>query len=131
MNVINRLFFPLFILFGIITALVFILKDFLTNHNINTHVLLAANSLFLVINIIVFLFQKKALGHTNPNVFVRSVIAGMMVKMFACAIAVIIYVLSMDGDYNKKSVFIALFIYLIYLAAEVAILMRQNSRKNA
>lgn len=131
MNVMNRLFLPLFILFTVITGLIFALKNLLVNQNINTSVLFAANTLFLLINIVVFLFQKKALGHTNPNVFVRSVIAGMMVKMFACAIAVIIYVISMDGNYNKRSVFIALFIYLVYLAAEVAILMRQNSRKNA
>lgn len=131
MNVMNRLFLPLIALFSGITVLIFVLKDFLASQNINANVLLAANFLFLFINVVVFLFQKKALGHTNPNVFVRSVIAGMMVKMFACAIAVIIYVLSVDGNYNKKSVFIALFIYLIYLATEVAILMRQNSRKNA
>lgn len=131
MNVMNRLFLPLFVLFSVITALIFALKSFLVHQNISASVLLAANSLFLIINIVVFLLQKKALGHTNPNVFVRSVIAGMMVKMFACAIAVIIYVISMDGNYNKKSVFIALFIYLVYLAVEVAILMRQNSRKNA
>lgn len=121
----------MFILFAIITAIIFLFKGLLTQQQINTDVLLLANGLFLLINIIVFLFQKRALSHTNPNVFVRSVIAGMMVKMFACAIAVISYVLITEGNYNKKSVFIALFIYLMYLAAEVAILMRLNARKNA
>lgn len=131
MSLSSRFLLPLFSVFAIITILVFLLKPVLNNYGIDSHVLLAANVIFLLINIIVFLFQKKALQHSNPNVFVRSVIAGMMIKMFVCAIAVLLYVVSIGNNYNKKAVFIALFVYLIYLAAEVAILMRLIHRKNA
>ena len=71
------------------------------------------------------------MGHSNPNVFIRAVMGGMMFKMIVCAGAVIAYVLSIGTGYSKWAVFISLFIYLIYLAVEVATLMRLNNRKNA
>lgn len=127
----SRFLLPLVSIFVIITSLIFALKSTLSAYNVDTHVLLAANLIFLLTNILVFIFQHKALSHANPNVFVRSVISGMMIKMFVCAIAVVGYVVAIGNDYNRKAVFISLFFYLIYLAVEVAILMRLNNRKNA
>ena len=131
MNSTYRFLLPLLILFAIINFLIFILKTVFTRYNVDGSVLLGANAIFLLMNILVFLFQQKALKHSNPNVFIRSVIGGMMLKMFVCAIAVLAYVVLVGPDYNKKAVFISLFFYLFYLAAEVGILMRLNSKKNA
>jgi len=126
-----RFLLPLFSVFAIINILIFSLKSILVKFNVDSNVLLAANAIFLITNILVFLYQHKALSNPNPNVFIRSVIGGMMLKMFVCAIAVLAYVVIIGKDYNKKAVFISLFFYLIYLAVEVAILMRHNNRKNA
>jgi hypothetical protein len=126
-----RFLVPLFVLFTMIALLILCLKQVLENSGTDISVLLAANAIFLVINIIVFFFQHRALTNPNPNVFIRSVIGGMMLKMFVCAIAVVAYVVLVGKDYNKKAVFISLFFYLIYLAAEVAILMKLNHKKNA
>jgi hypothetical protein len=131
MNPTTRFLLPLFSVFAILLLLIFSLQTQFTKYGVDTQVLKVANILFLLMGIIVFLFQKKALSHSNPNVFVRSVIGGMMLKMFICAFAVLIYVVSMGNNYNKKAVFISLFFYLIYLAVEVAILMRLNKQKNA
>lgn len=127
----SRFLLPLFGLFLVISLLIFLLNALLTKYNVDSYVLMAANIIFLLSNVIVFLFQFKALKHSNPNVFIRSVIAGMMLKMFVCAIAVLGYVVITGNSYNKKGVFISLFFYLIYLAAEVTLLMRLNKRKNA
>ncbi len=127
----SRFLFPILGLFVIINIVIFSLSGLLKGYNINRNVLLVANCIFLVLNVAIFLGQKKALTHPNPNVFVRTIMGGMMVKMMACAIAVIVYVLSIGGGYDKKAVFISLFIYLIYLAVEVATLMRLNNKKNA
>ncbi|HSN60424.1 MAG TPA: hypothetical protein VLR49_05795 [Ferruginibacter sp.] len=126
-----RFLLPLFTVFAIINILIFSLKSILIKFNVDSSVLLGANAIFLLTNILVFLYQHKALSNPNPNVFIRSVIAGMMLKMFVCAIAVLAYVVIIGKDYNKKAVFISLFFYLIYLAVEVAILMRLNNKKNA
>jgi hypothetical protein len=131
MSLSSRFLFPTLGLFTIISLLLFSLSGFLKSYGIDTSVLLVANCIFLLLNIVVFLIQKKALSHPNPNVFIRSVMGGMMLKMIVCAIAVLAYVLSVGPGYNKRSVFISLFIYLIYLAVEVATLMRLNNKKNA
>ncbi len=103
----------------------------MTGYGVDVNVLLGANGIFFIINILVFLYQKQALTNPNPNVFIRSVLGGMMVKMFVCAIAVFGYVVLLGPTYNKKAVFISMFLYLIYLAVEVATLMRLNNKKNA
>ena len=127
----SRFLLPLLSLFSVISLLIYLLNALLTKNGIDSYVLMAANVIFLLSNIIVFLFQYKALHHSNPNVFIRSVIAGMMLKMFVCAIAVLAYVVIAGNSYNKRGVFISLFFYLIYLVVEVNILMRLNKTKNA
>jgi hypothetical protein len=131
MSLSSRFLFPILGLFLIITLVILAFSAFLQRNGIHTGVLLVANGIFLLLNIIVFLIQKKAIAHPNPNVFIRSVMGGMMLKMLVCAVAVLAYVLSVGPGYNKRSVFISLFIYLIYLAVEVTILMRLNNKKHA
>ncbi len=131
MNASPRLLYPMLVLFAIISILILSLASFLKKYGIDTNVLLVANGIFLLINILVFLMQTKAHTDPNPNVFIRAVMGGMMIKMIVCAIAVIVYVVSIGNTYNKKAVFISLFIYLIYLAVEVATLMRLNNKKHA
>ena len=126
-----RFLLPLLSLYAILTVMIFSLKGIFVKYGVDANVLLAANGIFLLINILVFLYQKQALNNTNPNVFIRSVMGGMMFKMFVCAIAVLAYVLLVGKDYNKKAVFISMFIYLFYLAVEVATLMRLNNNRNA
>lgn len=119
---------PVIIIFAAITVLILALKGFLVHKGFDIYVLLGANTLFFLMGLLVFSLQKKALSNANPNVFVRSVISGMMIKMFACVIAVLAYVVLTGNDYNKRSVFLSLFIYLIYLAAEVAAIMQLNKK---
>jgi hypothetical protein len=124
----RKIIMPVIIIFAAITILIFALKGFLVQHGFDIYVLLGANTLFFLMGLLVFSLQKRALGNANPNVFVRSVISGMMIKMFACVIAVLAYVVLTSNDYNKRSVFLSLFIYLIYLAAEVAAIMQLNKK---
>ncbi|MBC7933753.1 MAG: hypothetical protein H7Y86_00145 [Rhizobacter sp.] len=131
MNASNRFILPLFSIFAILSGIIVVFSSSLEKKNVDTTVLLAANGIFFLLNLVVFFTQKKALGHSNANVFVRTVIAGMMIKMFVCAIAVIAYVTLTGPEYNKKAVFISLFIYLIYLAVEAGTIMRLNNRSNA
>lgn len=131
MSAFNRFLYPLLAVFIILSAAIFILSSILQKAGFDTRILLVANGLFFLMNLAVFLLQKKALSNKNPNVFVRTVMAGMMLKMLTCAIIVIVYVSKAGPGYNRKSVFTALFLYLIYLAVEVATVMKLNRRNNA
>lgn len=122
---------PIVILFIIVNALVLVFGKKLEGYNIDSSVILGANILFLLINIFSFFIQTRGMHHSNPHVFVRSVMTGMMLKMLLCVAAVFIYVYASGQGFNKKGVFISLFLYLFYLGAEVKILMNMNSKKNA
>ena len=121
---------PLLIIFVTLTLLILSATNFLKKNNIDQNVLLGANFLFMGTGLLVFFMQKNALNNKNPNVFIRSVMAGMMIKMFSTVIAVLAYVILVGPTYNKKAVFISLFMYLIYLAAEVMAISKVNSKKN-
>ena len=104
---------------------------FLAKWQIDYAVLIIANSLFLLLNLITFYTQYKALQNSNPNVFIRSVMAGMMVKMFACMIAIIVYWFTMGEKFSRPTVFCAMLIYLVYLVVEVTLVTKLNRQKHA
>ena len=122
---------PLALVFIICNVFFISLKALFTKWGIDNAVLIIANSLFLIINLATFFIQQKALRNTNPNVFIRSVMAGMMIKMFVCIIAIIIYWFIMGPAFSRASVFAGMLLYLIYLAVEVSLVTKLNKQKNA
>jgi len=131
MNSQKKIIFPLFIIFLFLSASLSLSKTILGKWGIDYNVLLVANALFFLVSLGVFFMQKKALNHNNPNVFIRIVMAGMLIKMGVCVFAVIIYRLVAGNSVNKVSVFVAMFLYLLYLAVEVRVIMKLNRQKNA
>ena len=123
--------FLLFATFMVLLILILLLNGTLTKFNIDSSILHFANAFFFILSLLSFLLQSRSLQNKNPNVFIRSIMGGMMLKMFATVIAVFIYVSINDGVFNKKGLFISLFFYLIYLAIEVKVIMQLNSSKNA
>ncbi len=126
----NNFLYPFIILFSLLTGLFLTTYKFLLSKNVDFKILIWANIIFFIIYLLVFLYQKKALQHSNPNVFIRSIMGGMMAKMFLTVIAVFGYVVLVGDTYNKKAVFISLIIYLLYLSVEVYSLMKLVKTKN-
>jgi len=130
MKLFGKMLLPLLIIFIVLTIFILSATNLWKKYNIDANVLLGANFLFMGTGLLVFFMQKNALINKNPNVFIRSVIAGMMIKMFSTVLAVLAYVVLVGPTYNKKAVFISLFMYLIYLGAEVIAISKVNSNKN-
>lgn len=130
MKLFGKMLLPLLIIFIVLTIFITSATNLWQKYNIDKNVLLGANFLFMGTGLLVFFMQKNALTNKNPNVFIRSVIAGMMIKMFSTVLAVLAYVVLVGPTYNKQAVFISLFMYLIYLAAEVIAISKVNSNKN-
>ena len=57
--------------------------------------------------------------------------AGMMIKMFVCIIAIFVYWLLMKEKFSKVTVIAGMFVYFIYLAVEVSLVTKLNKQKNA
>ena len=126
-----RKIIPLFIVFILFSILFLLLQSMLIKFGLDKNVLLIANSLFFILGIITFFIQYNALQSSNPNVFIRSVMSVMMIKMFVCIIAVLIYVLSFRDSYSKPSIFAGVILYFVYLTVEVNVMLKLNNQKNA
>jgi len=130
MNLFAKKLLPLIILFIATTLFIFLAGNIWSKYQIDKNVLLGANVVFLAVSILVFFMQKKAMSHSNPNVFIRSIMAGMMIKMFTVVIAVFAYVFSTGKSFDKKAVFLSMFLYLFYLGAEVMAISKENRKRN-
>jgi 4-amino-4-deoxy-L-arabinose transferase-like glycosyltransferase len=56
---------------------------------------------------------------------------GMLIKVFACVIAVVAYYFISGRLFNKPAVYASMVIYIIFLVVEVRTIMKLNKTKNA
>jgi len=126
-----KVLLPLFITFLVLSILIFTAKILYADGRVDHMVVMAANCLFFLISLFVFRMQYKAMHNSNPNVFIRSVMAGMIIKVFACLIAVVAYYFLSRETFNKPAVYISMIIYIIFLTVEVRTIMKLNKSKNA
>ncbi len=131
MNPRYKVLVPLFITFLVLIILIFAANFFYADRGVDYTVVMAANCLFFLISLFVFRMQYKAMFNSNPNVFIRSVMMGMIIKVFACIIAVVVYYFLSRHLFNKPAVYISMIIYIVFLTVEVKTIMKLNKSKNA
>ena len=131
MNFSFKAVLPLFITFLVLTVLIFAGNLFFAEKGINYAVVMGSNCLFFLISLFVFRMQYVAMYNSNPNVFIRSVMGGMLIKVFACVIAVVSYYFISATAFNKPAVYASMVIYIVYLVVEVRTIMKLNKTKNA
>ena len=130
MKLFSKMLLPLLVVFAAVSVLILVAGGICSKYHIDRGVLIGANIFFMLLGIIVFFMQAKALRNPNPNVFIRSITAGMIIKMFATVAAVLAYTSFAGTAFNKRAVFISLFIYLFYLAAEVMSISGLNKKND-
>jgi len=121
---------PLFLVFNLTILILYAIRGILAQWGIDLTILNIANCIFFLLSVLTFFMQRKALENSNPNVFVRSVMGGMLIKMFVTISVVIAYRLIEGNSVSKVSVFSAMFLYLLYLGVEVAVITKLNRQKN-
>lgn len=122
---------PLLFLGILINIILQIFRGRLTAAHFDVDVLTWANLILVYISILSYAIQARGLNNKNPNVFVRSVMGGMMIKMAICILAIFFYVSLSGSLFNKRAIFVSMLLYLVYLAVEVWIVFRMNKRNNA
>ena len=119
----------LFLVFFILGSVIMVLKSPSFIHlGFDNALLWAANIFFLLLSLITLALQIKSMKNKNPNVFIRSVMGGILIKMFGSLLAVFIYVIYNNYKFDKGSMFLGLCFYLFYLMAEVTTLMKLNKK---
>ena len=131
MNFSFKAVLPLFITFFVLTVIIFAANFLYAEKGIDYVVVMGANCLFFLISLLVFRIQYLAMYNSNPNVFIRSVMGGMLIKVFGCVIAVVAYYFISGPAFNKPAVYASMVIYIIYLVVEVRTIMKLNKTKNA
>ena len=126
----NKIILPLLTVFVLANLILYAAREILAKWGIDFKVLFLANVVFFLLSLVAFFMQRKALENSNPNVFIRIVMGGMLIKMFVTITAVIVYRLIAGNSVSKVSVFAAMFLYLLYLGVEVAVITKLNRQKN-
>ena len=123
---------PLFVFFVLINAVVIPLKNWLQQHQINADVVVVANSLLFILSSINIALHKKALQNKNPNVAIRSVMGGTLIKLLVITLAILFYLIIAGEKRNSYGIFCGMVLYLIYTIIEVRIAtkMKSNNGKN-
>ena len=97
--------------------------------NVDQNVLIAGNILLFVITIISFLLAQKGIKNANAHAFIRSIIGGIMIKLFVAIIAAFIYISIFKKEINKPALFTCMVLYLVYTFLEVSLLNRLLKQK--
>lgn len=122
---------PVIFTFIMIVAVIYTFTPHFEKASMAPNVLMGGNLLLFLITILTIGIQKNALQNKNPNVFIRSIMTSMLIKMLLGVVAVMAYVKLQPDTYSRYGILGAMFFYLIYLAVEVYVVMKLNRKKDA
>ena len=124
-----RPLFPIVIFFIILNAFFLSGKNFLEGNGFDQSVLIVGNLIIFAATLLSFLLAKRGLTSANPHAFVRSVYLSIMVKLFVCIIAALIYIFMFRNNLNKPALFTCMGLYLVYTLIEVSVLTKMLKEK--
>ena len=122
-------FMPVLILFVILNVIFVVGRNALENWGADQETLIAGNAILFVFTLISFLVALRGLHNPNPNVFMRTVMGSIMLKMFLIVISAFVYISIYRKDINKPALFTCMGLYLVYTFLEVSGLMKMLKQK--
>lgn len=129
-QLIGRSLWPIILIFIVVTFFLEIGSGVVAEWGMDYRVPLVGNAVLFFATIISFTLYLKGLRATNPHAIVRTMYSSVMVKLFACLIAALVYVLIARQATNRNGIIGCFALYVVYTILEVRILL-QLSKKNA
>ncbi|MEP7251978.1 MAG: hypothetical protein ABI683_06345 [Ginsengibacter sp.] len=120
----GKIFLPVLLVFIVINAITFALMPSLKSAGFDISLLLIGNLLLFLLTAGGFFFQMRGLRSPNPNAFVRSIYASLLLKIFVILITVLLYAFINREHINKQSLFTCMGLYFVYTAIEVKQLIK-------
>ena len=120
---------PIIIFFILLNALFLVGKNFLERSGFDQSVLIIGNLVLFIATLVSFVFAKRGLRSENPQAFVRSVYMSIMIKLFICVIAAVIYIFLFRKNLNRPALFTCMGLYLVYTFIEVSVLTKTLKEK--
>ena len=94
-------------------------------------VLIVGNLILFLVTSLSFILGKRSLKSSNPHAFVRGVYLSTILKLFGCAIAAFVYIMSFRNNVNKPALFFCMALYIAYTIFEVSGLKKLLKENNA
>lgn len=124
-----RGFMPVFLFFVILNSIFIVGRNTLEKWGADQETLIIGNAILFIITLISYLIAQRGLHNPNPNVFMRTVMGSIMIKMFLIVIAAFIYISIYKKNINKPALFTCMGLYLVYTFLEVNGLMKMLKNK--
>jgi hypothetical protein len=125
-------FFPIIILFIILTAIFISGRSLLTKWKMDQEVLIVGNLVLFTATLLSAWVSLKGINARTGRGAVRGVYGSFMIKFFICLAAAFIYIMIAKKNVNKPALFVCMGLYIVYTFLEVSILTKlSNQKKNA
>ncbi|MCW3463570.1 hypothetical protein [Chitinophaga nivalis] len=125
----DRFTIRLFSLFGILNGLIIIFKPRLLDIGAHIYVLMIGNLALAIISLVSYLMSRRGLASSNHNAFIRAVYGSTLSKLMLCVAGIATYVLIYRPNVSKLTIFMLLFLYLVYTVFETLSLFRLTRLK--
>src|SRR5580658_4617008 len=126
----QKLILRLFLIFMVVNCAALACGNWLDAGHISHFVLIGANSLLFLLAVVSLFMNIKALGSSNPNVFVRSVMGGTFIKLMVILAALAVYMVVAGKNRSIGAVLAGMGLYIVYTIAEVRGTLQLNNFKN-
>jgi hypothetical protein len=124
-----KYFRPAVFIFIFLTAFFITGKNFLVKKGFDPDVLLIGNIFLFLVTGFSFWLMSNGMKAKNNHAFIRSVYGGIMIKLFSCIVAAVIYIMTAKKDVNKPALFACMALYAVYTAIEVKGLMKRSAKQ--
>jgi hypothetical protein len=126
----GRIYLSILLVFVISSLLVVVLRSTLAGWDMDYRVLLGGNIILFLASALSLYLYSRALKSTRIHAVVRVAYGTMMIKMFGCIAATLLYLWAAGPSASKRAIIACFSLYIIYSFLEVKILMQLNKKSS-
>ncbi len=121
-------YLPFVIVFVLVAAISFLLKESLASVKISWQVVMGANLLLFLFAVLNIFAQLKTIATAKPSAVIRGVMVGTFLKLIGLAVATVIYLVVAGPGRSKNAIFVGMGLYFVYTWFEVRISLRMKPK---
>lgn len=126
----DRFYYRLIGLFIILNGVLIYFKARLQMEGVHVNVLLIGNLVLAAVTGLSYSMNRKGIQSTDNNAFVRRVYGSTLSKMMLCLVGITTYVVINRAHTSKVTIFILMFLYVVYTVIETLSLQQLTRKKN-
>jgi len=126
----SKFILPLFIMFIVLDASILYWHSYFTSTDVDLMAIFICNCLLFVLSVLSLAMHGKAIEQKNANAMVTSVMGATLLKLFVLAIAAFVYLFMKKSANVTYTLFISMFMYIVYTALEVRTALKMNQKND-